>query len=250
MLCHLSGQRVRAGDVILIGETAPPARPLHGLRLVYEDEYLLVVNKPAGLLSVATEHERERTAYAYLRADLKERDPGGRLFIVHRLDKFVSGLLAFAKSEAVKNRLQAMFRKHDIERRYWAIVEGRPAHERGTIRSFLAEDRSRRMHSMPASTAGKSAVTHWRVLRRSPKWTALEVTLETGRKNQIRAHMSEMGHPIVGDKAYGSTVDPFGRIALHAFRLGFVHPTRGEPILFESEPPPELRKYLPGSHSS
>ncbi len=217
----------------------------HGLDILYEDPDLLVVHKPAGLLTVATEHERERTAYAYLRAYLKQHRPGGKVFVVHRLDKFVSGTLTFAKSELVQEKMQALFRRHSIERRYWAIVEGRLKQDHGTVRTFLAEDRSRRMHSTSGAGEGKRAVTHWQVLRRFPKWTVLEVSLETGRKNQIRAHLSEMGHPIVGDKAYGSTVDPFGRIALHAYRLGFSHPTTGTPLLIETQPPPEFRKYLP-----
>jgi 23S rRNA pseudouridine1911/1915/1917 synthase len=243
--CKLPKQPVKAGDEIAIGGASASATTLHGLQIIYEDEDLLVAEKPAGLLTVATEHERERTAFAYLSDDLRKRTPGQRLFIVHRLDKFVSGVLTFAKSEAAKEKLQALFRRHDIERRYWAIVEGQLARQRGTVRSFLAEDRSRRMHSTPGAPTGKLAVTHWRVLRKSANWTALEVTLETGRKNQIRAHMSEMGHPIVGDKAYGSAVDPFRRIALHAFRLGFVHPTRDKFLVFETEAPPEFRKYLP-----
>jgi 23S rRNA pseudouridine1911/1915/1917 synthase len=243
--CKIARHLIRRGDIIDIGEKTAPAVLLHGLEIIHEDRDLLVIHKPAGLLTVATEHERERTTYAYLRAHLKQRDPRQKLFIVHRLDKFVSGVLVFAKSEGVKEKLQYMFHRHDIERRYWAIVEGHVARGRGTIQSYLAEDRSKRMRSTSKSGAGKHAVTHWRVLRRLQNWTALEVTLETGRKNQIRAHLSEMGHPIVGDKAYGSTADPFGRIALHAFRLGFVHPTEGTALLFEIEPPPELRKYLP-----
>ena len=243
--CKIARRPVQRGDVIEIGEKSAPAVPLHGLEIIHEDNDLLVVHKPPGLLTVATEHERERTAYTYLRAYVKQRDPRQKLLIVHRLDKFASGVLVFAKSEGAKERLQDMFHRHDLERKYWAIVEGHVAEDRGTIRSFLAEDRSKRMRSTSRIGAGKQAVTHWRVLRRLSNWTALEVTLETGRKNQIRAHLSEMGHPIVGDKAYGSTVDPFGRIALHAFRLGFIHPTQKTPLLFETDPPPEFRKYLP-----
>ncbi len=240
----LAHDPVHQGDVLLI-ETAPvPATSLHGIEIVYEDEDLLVVRKPAGLLTVATLHERERTAYAYLRAYMKQRAPGGKLFIVHRLDRFVSGLLTFAKSEKVKERLQGLFHKHDIDRRYWAIVEGQIGKDRGTIESFLAEGTSGRMRSTRGGK-GKRAVTHWRVLRKFPEVTTLEVTLQTGRKNQIRAHLAEMGHPIVGDRAYGSKTDPFGRIALHAFRLGFVHPTKATPLLFETAPPPEFVKYLP-----
>jgi RluA family pseudouridine synthase len=166
------------------------------------------------------------------------------VYIVHRLDKFVSGLLVFAKSERVQAALRRLFEAHDIDRRYWAIVEGRVHGDSGTIRSHLAEDRSLRMRSTTDTSQGKHAVTHYRVLRRFPRLTALEITLETGRKNQIRAHLSELGHPVAGDRAYGSTVDPLGRMGLHAFRLGFEHPIRKVQLRFETEAPPEFRRYL------
>ena len=231
-----------AGDVLEI-ERASAAARARGVLIVYEDQDVLVIHKPAGLLTVATPHERERTAYAYLREYLRARNPRAQLFIVHRLDKFVSGLLVFAKSAAVKTKLQDLFKQHDIERKYWAIVEGQVEDERGTISSRLAQDQAGRMRSTRGSQ-GKQAVTHYRVLRRFPTLTSMEVTLETGRKNQIRAHLSEMGHPVVGDMAYGSTINPLGRMGLHAFLLGFRHPTRGTPLVHSTGPPPEFRRYL------
>jgi 23S rRNA pseudouridine1911/1915/1917 synthase len=243
-VCKLANRRAGAGDVLEIGECAASPQRIHGLEIVYEDEDLLVIQKPAGLLTVATLHERERTAYAYLREYLREPPKKQRVFIVHRLDKFVSGLLVFAKSEAVKAGLQAQFEKHNIQRGYWAVVEGRVEKDKGTIRSRLAQDRSLRMHSTKDPQAGRVAVTHYRVLRRLPEMTCLEITLETGRKNQIRVHLSEMGHPIVGDQAYGSKTDPLGRMGLHAFRLGFIHPRRGTSLQFKTDPPPEFRRYI------
>jgi 23S rRNA pseudouridine1911/1915/1917 synthase len=139
-----------------------------------------------------------------------------------------------------------VFSRHKIRRKYWAIVEGAVDKERGTIQSRLAEDKTFRMHSTEDEGRGKAAVTHYRVLRRFENLTALEVILETGRKNQIRVHLSEMGHPIVGDRAYGSTRNPLGRLGLHAFYLGFAHPVRGTPLSFQTEPPPEFRRYIPG----
>ena len=121
---------------------------------------------------------------------------------------------------------------------------GKVEKNQGTIESRIAEDRSLRMHSTNNATKGKPAITHFRVLRRRPRVTALEVTLETGRKNQIRVHLSEAGHPIVGDKSYGSKTNPLGRLGLHAFRLGFEHPITGQPLDFQTETPPEFKKYL------
>ncbi len=243
-VCKFAARKAGAGDVIeVVRRAAPPSR-IHGLEVVFDDEDLLVIHKPAGLLTVATLHERERTAYKFLREYLQDPLRRQKLFVVHRLDKFVSGLLVFAKSETVKAGLQAQFRRHQIQRKYWAIVEGRVEKDRGTIRSRLAQDRSKRMHSTDDAGAGKDAVTHFRVLRRLRELTCLEVTLETGRKNQIRAHLSELGHPIVGDRAYGSKVDPLGRMGLHAFCLGFVHPGLRTPLLFKTEPPPQFRRYI------
>jgi 23S rRNA pseudouridine1911/1915/1917 synthase len=244
----LANHHISSGDVIEIGARTSTAQAAGGLQVLYEDGDLLIVHKPAGLLTVATLDERDRTAYAYLREYLREHNPRQKLFIVHRLDKLASGVLVFAKSERVKTLLQGIFSRHDIERKYWAIVEGRVQKDQGTIQSHLAEDRTMRMHSTADTRRGKPAVTHFRVLKRLHDLTVLEVTLETGRKNQIRVHLSEMGHPIAGDCAYGSTQNPLGRLGLHAFHLGFLHPVRGTPLAFRTEPPPEFRRYLPASN--
>ena len=244
-LCNLAAHPVRSGDVLEIGPRQKHSRLAAGLEILHEDSDILVIRKPAGLLTVATIDERERTAYAYLRKYLKEHSPRQKLFIVHRLDKFASGVLVFAKSERVQSLLQAVFSRHEIKRKYWAIVEGIIEEDHGTIRSYLAQDRSFRMHSTEDKKLGKSAVTHFHVLRRLRNITVLEVTLETGRKNQIRAHLSEKGHPIVGDRAYGCTQDPLGRLGLHAFQLGFKHPVQGTPLEFRTDPPPEFLRYLP-----
>ena len=243
-VCVNARRPVEPGDIMEIGTADVPAKLSHGLEVLYEDNDIIVVHKPVNLLTVATTDERERTVYACLRAWLKERNPGAKLFIVHRLDKFASGILVFAKSERVQSLLKGIFQRHDIQRKYLAIVEGRVEKDQGTIQSYLAENRLMRMYSTNDKTLGKLAVTHFRVLRRTRGVSSLEVTLETGRKNQIRVHLSEMGHPIVGDQAYGCTKDPLKRLGLHAFRLGFRHPVTGEPLLFQTAPPPEFVRYL------
>ena len=244
-VCHKAAFSVRAGDAIEISPRhKPPSLPA-GLGILFEDEAILVIYKPSGLLTVATPDERERTAFAYLRRFLKERNPRQKLYIVHRLDRYASGILVFSKTEDIQLRLKELFSRHDVRRMYWAIVKGRVEQERGTIRSYLAEDRSFHMRSVKDRKQGKEAVTHYRVLRRFSDLSTLEVTLETGRKNQIRAHLSEIGHPVAGDRAYGGKIDPIGRLALHAFHLGFVHPTLGKPVEFTTEPPQEFLPYLP-----
>lgn len=243
--CSVSSHQIQPGDVVEIGPRRLPTKLPGGLEILYEDSDILVIHKPAGLLTVSTIHERERTAYARLRQHLKEHSPKQKLYVVHRLDKLASGVLVFAKSERVQSMLKHLFIRHEIQRKYWAIVEGKIEEQSGTIRSCLAPDRSGRMHSTDDKKRGKSAVTHFRVIRRLQNVTSLEVTLETGRRNQIRVHLSEKGHPIVGDRAHGSTQDPLGRLGLHAFQLGFVHPTKRTPLQFRTEPPPEFLRYLP-----
>jgi 23S rRNA pseudouridine1911/1915/1917 synthase len=244
-ITKIARQTVTPGDVVEITPQGNSQPAVRGLTIVFEDTDLLLIEKPSGLLTVATRHEQERTVYAYLRKHIKECNPKQKLFIVHRLDKFASGVLVFAKSESVQEKLQTLFSTHDIQRKYWAIVEGKVKQGQGTISTYLAENRARRMASITDGSGGKKAITHYRVLRRFPQLTSLEVTLETGRKNQIRVHLSELGHPIVGDRAYGSQMDPLGRLGLHAFQLGFKHPILGTPIFHKTKVPPEFARYLP-----
>lgn len=244
LICKIAGQQLQVGDIIEVGDPDGSEPTVHGIRILYQDDDLLVAHKPAGLLTVSTALEKERTAYAFLRSHVGESRTR-QLFVVHRLDKFASGVLVFAKSRSIREKLRVLFRRHDVERKYWAVVEGRVAPDQGTVRSRLAQDKTGRMRSTLESVAGKSAVTHFRVLRRFSNLTALEVTLETGRKNQIRVHLSDMGHPIVGDRAYGSAMDPLGRMGLHAFVLGFRHPRSGKRVVFRTDVPPEFRRYLP-----
>jgi 23S rRNA pseudouridine1911/1915/1917 synthase len=203
---------------------------------VFEDADLLVVDKPAGLLTIATEAERERTLYAAVGRYLRDKRPSERVFIVHRLDRDASGLVVFAKHPAVKRGLQEQFAAHTAGRRYVAIVEGRYPRDEETLRSHLLETRARKSHSTPAGAGSQLAVTHVRVAARSARCTRLELRLETGRKHQIRVQLAERGHPIVGDRRYGATVRS-GRLALHGVELSFVHPRTGQAMTFRSPLP-------------
>ena len=223
------------GDAIEIaGKEAPDALPA-ALRLVYDDEDLVVVDKPTGLLTVATDRERERTVYAHLTAHARKR--AGRIFVVHRLDRLASGLLVFATSPGAKRALQEQFAAHTVERTYLAVVEGRLGRPEGVIESRLLDDAPGRVRETLRPGRGRTAVTRWRVLRAGPHHTVLEVRLETGRRNQIRVHLAGLGHPIAGDAAYGSRTDPFGRLALHAHVLGFEHPRTHARLRFTSPSP-------------
>ena len=245
---RVGGRVVRRGDVpvgvgdrVELGVPPGPSFP-SVLGLVHEDEDLIVVDKPPGLLTIATERERERTAYRLLADYVGGHGSDGprrgapRLFIVHRLDRETSGLLVFAKSVGAKRRLQSQFEARTVERRYVAVVEGRVADERGALRSRLREDRALRVRPTRDRSAGREAITDYRVTARGAGTTLLELALVTGRRGQIRSQLAALGHPVVGDRAYGASRDPLRRLCLHATRLGFAHP-RGHRVSFESPAP-------------
>jgi RluA family pseudouridine synthase len=205
--------------------------------IVFEDKSVIVIDKPEGLLTMATSTERSKTAYAMLRQYLNSKRPPEHLFIVHRLDREASGLLVFAKTVEAKEFLQDQFKERSAGRRYIAVVEGRIKPDDFTIRSYLAENAAYRVYSTKNTRMGKLAVTHVHVSKRSAKNTVVEVKLETGRKHQIRVHLAENGHPIVGDKNYGTGTNPIRRMALHAAHLEFRHPTTHKLMQFDSQPP-------------
>jgi 23S rRNA pseudouridine1911/1915/1917 synthase len=213
----------------------------NGIRVVFEDDCVIVVDKPAGLLTMGTDSERKKTLYAALRAYLNSKRPSEKIFIVHRLDREASGLLVFAKTDQAKEHLQNQFKDHSAGRIYAAIAEGRVLPEQFTIRSILAENSAFRVYSTKNAGAGKPAVTHVRVVKRNARTSMLEVRLETGRKHQIRVHLAERGHPIAGDKVYGSRSNSLGRLALHGTQLEFEHPRTKQRMRFDSPCPPNWR---------
>ena len=214
-----------------------PGPPGRNVQIIFEDRDVIVVDKPEGLLTIATDKEKSRTLYARLFEHVKSRKPPEMLFIVHRLDREASGLLVFAKSESAKHHLQQQFREHTAGRTYLAVVEGQPIRNEDTIESYLAQNRMHRCYSTSDRTKSKRAVTHIKVLKRSAHRASIEVQLETGRKHQIRVHMAERGHPIVGDRTYGTRTNPIRRLALHAAKLAFKHPRSGKLLEFVSLPP-------------
>ncbi|MBD2867706.1 RluA family pseudouridine synthase [Paenibacillus arenilitoris] len=239
--------QLRPGQTVTVSKEGPKEKlPFQGLSILFEDEHLLVVRKDAGLLSIASAagKDDELTAYRQLMAHVKLDNPNNRVFIVHRLDRDTSGVMLFAKSEAVQQLLQNNWRESMRERSYVALVEGTVKKEQGTIASWLKESKTLKMYSSPYPNDGQHAVTHYKVLRASKSFSLLEVRLETGRKNQIRVHMEDIGHPIVGDKKYGARTRSIGRLGLHARVLAFEHPITGEPMRFETDvPKPFLRPF-------
>lgn len=235
----VDGQAVTRHDHPLVpGQTVSLRPRLQGgdlpFPLLYEDADLLAIDKPAGLLSTANEREQERTAFRAVSDWLRDRGEG-RAFLVHRLDRDTSGVLLFAKSEAVQQRFQNEWNTLIRRRGYRAVVEGAPPEPAGTIRTQLRENRIHRVYSV--RSGGKTAVTHYQVERLGADYALLAVAIDTGRKNQIRVHFSELGCPVAGDKVYGAATDPLGRLCLHAHELSFAHPVNGAELLLRSETP-------------
>jgi len=206
------------------------------LRIVYEDESIVVIDKQAGLLSISAGNEHE-TAYSIMSRHVKLQDPGNRIFIVHRLDRDTSGLMMFAKSENVQSLLQKEWQTNIRERTYTALVEGNVDKPEGTISSYLYESKAFIMYSSQDPSKGELAITHFRVIKRGKNFSLLELNLHTGKKNQIRVHMQDIGHSIAGDKKYGATGNPIGRLGLHASVLSFSHPITGSSLRFVSKTP-------------
>ena len=210
---------------------------LGGLALIYEDRDIIVVDKPAGLLTISTEREKSRTAYFILTDYVRKgvAKSRNRVFIVHRLDRETSGILIFAKNEEAKFRLQSLWQ--DTKKRYLAVVHGRCEKQAETITTYLAENQAYGVYTTRDPRKGKLSHTAYKVLKQTKDYSLLEIALLTGRKHQIRVHLAGIGHPVVGDDRYGKE-HKRQRLALHAYSISFKHPFSGEPLTFETKVPP------------
>jgi 23S rRNA pseudouridine1911/1915/1917 synthase len=247
---HVNGRAItkfdyllKAGDVIAIRtktEAGAEALLPPAIKVLFEDASLVVIEKPHGLLSMASDSERQRTAYAFLTDYVRggQRRSPERVWIVHRLDREASGLMVFAKTEEAKRTLQSHWREAD--KRYLAVVEGNPPADQGVLASHLDESQPFKVRSAPPSEQTRRAVTHYCVVLRNAAHALIELRLETGRRNQIRVHLADAKCPIVGDRKYGARTNPARRLGLHASSLKFKHPLSGEVLAFESTLPREL----------
>jgi 23S rRNA pseudouridine1911/1915/1917 synthase len=240
--------------------TGPPKPPpIHRKTplpaIYYRDEHIAVVFKPSGLLTVPTPRGERKTLMHWLANQLKVGRNRPEIRPVQRLDRAVSGVLVFAISELAYNSLRGQFEKHSPDRRYLAIVAGRPKPEQGTFSSMMATQRNLKRYSLESKGFGERAITHYRVLQQTPSAALVEVWLETGKRHQIRVHFSEAGNPILGDEQYQrrrakQTDWHADRIALHAATLGFEHPVTGEHLEFTSAPPYEFNDFLEAQQPS
>ena len=204
------------------------------LNILYEDKYLIVIEKPSGLLTIGTTKERENTLYKKVSDYVKKQHKSNKIFIVHRLDKDTSGIILFAKNEEVKRKLQRDWDK--TIRKYIALVEGNVT-KNGIIKNYLGETKTLKTFITNNKNLGKLAITKYYVLKNTKEYSLLNIEILTGRKNQIRVHMESINHSIVGDKKYGSKKNPIRRLCLHANYLEFIHPVTNKKIIINSNYP-------------
>lgn len=232
---------LKAGSKVEISKkTLPHFKMPKGVRIIYEDKHIIIINKDSGLLTMASNKETNKTAYAYLSAYLKFYHPDDKIFIVHRIDRDTSGLLIFAKDQETQEALQSDWAETVSSRKYIAVVEGYPQNEEGTIHTWLKEHPKSLKVRVSKDGDGQEAITHYKVLQKKHGYALVELELETGRKNQIRTHLSHIGHPIAGDVKYNAQSNPANRLCLHAQTLVFEHPFTGETMSFESPTPKEM----------
>ena len=230
---------LQPGDIVTVNSGRGNVELSHPkLRIIFEDAYLIVVEKKEGLLTVSTGNPDETTAFSILKNHVKKSSPQNRIYVVHRLDRETSGVIMFAKNKDVQLTLQENWHRIVTRRIYVALVEGKMEKEQDTIVTWLSEnEKSLKIHSSNTDNGGQQAITHYRCVKSNDNYSLLEIELETGRKNQIRVHMQGIGHPIVGDKKYGAGVSPINRLGLHARLLAFYHPVTTEVISFETQVP-------------
>lgn len=239
------------GDTVQISKT-----PLSAVRnqkiqknisnIIYEDEEFIVINKPSGLLAIATDKEKTKTAYHQLTEYVQQMNVHNRVFVVHRIDKDTSGVLMVAKNEKIKNDLQDKWNSLVVDRKYIAICEGIFEKKQGTIKQYLKETKTNIMYNSNNQNDGQEAITHYKVLKESPRYSLVEVHIDSGRKNQIRVAMNDLGHPLIGDNKYGNASNPLHRLGLHAEILELKHPNNGNTLKFVASVPSDFYKLFGG----
>jgi 23S rRNA pseudouridine1911/1915/1917 synthase len=245
------GARLESGDIVKVWIDRPGSskRKGHfearGLHILYEDEALLVVNKPAGLLAVPLGRRPSKSAFSLLAEHLGPR--GRRIpFVVHRIDRDTSGIVVFAKSAAAQRSIKDQFARREPERVYWAIVHGCPSPPRGRWRDQLAWDEEDLKQTVTGTRdpRGVEAISDYRVLETFADASLLEVKLHTGKRNQIRIQAAQRGHALIGERQYAKSATTFPRQALHAHQLAFAHPIDGRAMAFEAPLPEDLSELL------
>ena len=242
---HRAKRELIKGDLVKILDkatskeiTPPPQQKITNLEIIFEDDDILVVEKPAGLLSVATNKMESDTLHSRCLDYIKTKHHSNWCYIVHRLDRETSGIMIFALSKQNKEYLQEQFAERSIYRTYFALVEGKLPRKHGTEIEWLLEDKNLRVKKVkPNTKSSKEAITHWEVVKENQTTSLVRIAIDTGRRHQIRMAMKSLGSPVVGDHLHGAKTDPMGRVCLHASSLEFLHPQTDEPVRFETRVP-------------
>ena len=224
-------------DTVIISNAPIRRKTRSNLPIIYEDDDIIVINKPSGLLSIASDNEKNSTAYRMLSDYVQQKDKHNRIFVVHRLDEDTSGVLMVAKNVKIQQALQNNWNDIVKKRGYYAIVEGVMEKKSDTIKSYLKKNSQNLMYSSKKAEDGQLAITHYKVIKGNDKYTLLDVNIDTGRKNQIRVHLGEKGHHIIGDDKYGEPANPLKRLGLHAYELDLIHPFTGKLVKFTAPMP-------------
>ena len=235
---------LKPGQTVTLLPVSAPGVTSLSFPILYEDGRLIAVNKPAGLLSVGNERERVRTAYRKVSDYVKSKDVNAKIFVVHRLDRETSGVLIFAKDPDTQKAFQKHWNDIVTRRGYYAVVEGAPKPAEDTIVSHLIETATHLVFSGQPGLNSRRAVTRYRTVAAGGGYALLDVAIDTGRKNQIRVHMQDMGHPVAGDKQYGARTNPLGRLCLHAYELSLTDPVTGRELSFVARMPKEFMKVV------
>ena len=231
-------------DVVIITKNPIKKKIRHNLPIIFENDELIVINKPSKLLSVPSDNEKGSTAFRMVNDYLQQKDKHNRAYIVHRIDEDTSGVLMFAKNERIAHLLTDKDNWNQLvtKRGYYAVVEGVMENKSGTAKSYLKKNAQNMMYSSKKPGDGQLAITHYKVIKGNDKYTLLDVDIDSGRKNQIRVHMGDLGHYIIGDDKYGQPSNPIKRLGLHAYCLELRHPVSGKLLTFKAPMPKEFEE--------
>ena len=233
------------GDTVIISKTPIHKKTRSNLPIIYENDEIIVINKPSGLLSIASDKEKGSTAYRMLTDYVQQKDKHNRIFVVHRLDEDTSGVLMVAKNPKIQKLLQDNWNDLVSSRGYYAIVDGIVEQKEGTIKSYLKMNAQNMMYSSKKAGDGKLSVTHYKLIDKTDNYSLLDVHIDSGRKNQIRVHMGDIGHHVIGDDKYGNPSNPIKRLGLHAYELVIKHPVTGKVMKFSAPIPKEFNILFP-----
>lgn len=233
------------GDVVIISKTSIHKKTRSNLPIIYEDDELIAINKPSGLLSIASDKEKGSTAYRMLMDYVQQKDKHNRIFVVHRLDEDTSGVLVVAKNPHIQKLLQDNWNQIVKKRGYFAICDGIFKVKGGKVTSYLKKNAQNLMYSVKnPSKDAQLAITNYKVIKEKNNYSLLDINIETGRKNQIRVHMGDLGHNVIGDDKYGEPTNPLKRLGLHAYELTFIHPISKKKVTFKAPIPKEFTNFF------